>query len=517
MKTRLLLFIMLLAFSAAKAQYTSPNSGVRWNLNNLVTASAAKGSVTYSGGVYFVNDSITIAQNDTLFIDSNETLKLGNKIMITIEGTLLVIPPDSVKITAANPADKFHTLRFETSASATAPNLSLLKKTIVEHGSGVRVISAGLIMDSCIVRFNERAAQSGAINVSGDVPVIISNSKVHHNARAGVSTPANGATVTIRNNWFFENGQEPGLYPQINLGPAKSGPIEVTGNTIIGINAPTNRSGGIAIANLLGSSAITEFLIANNTIRQNSYGVNVTGTNMKGYIKGNLLEGNKVYPDPMAAGSGINFFSSTGPQDIIVSRNIIRDNRWGITMQSGSTVKTGPKPSLGRINPIDTADVGLNQIYNNYNNGASGQIWDVYNNTTDTIFAQNNIWGTTDTTVIEDHIFHKTDNANHGKVIFTPIYTKPATGIRPEIMQNALALYPNPATDIVKVELNGMVLSTKTHLRFYNNLGQEVLNLQPNNNTGSLKINTSGLPAGLYVYRLENGAKTYTGKLLIQR
>ncbi|MBK0404839.1 T9SS type A sorting domain-containing protein [Adhaeribacter sp. BT258] len=512
MKKLLLLLGLCCGIGSAQAQFTSPNLGMRFSLNDMVTAGAA----TLTSGAYVVSQDLTLATTDTLLISTNETIKLGDNIRITIEGTLLINPPDSVKITALNSADKFHTLRFETATGMT-PKLSKLKKTIVEHGSGVRVIGAGLEMDSCVVRFNERAAQSGAINVSGNVPVTVTNSKIYKNARAGVSTPANGATVIIRNNWFFENGQEPGLYPQINLGPANAGPIEITGNTIIGINATTNRSGGIAIANLLGSSAITEFLIANNTIRQNSYGVNVTGTNMKGYIKGNLLEGNKVFPDPNAAGSGINFFSSGGPQDIVVSRNIIRDNRWGVTIQSGATVKAGPKPSLGRINPIDTADVGLNQIYNNFTAGTSGHSWDLYNNTTDTIYAQNNIWGTTDTTVIETHIYHKVDNASHGPVIFTPIYKAPATGIRPGIAQNAPALYPNPATDLVKLELNGMVLNEKSNLRFYNNLGQEVLNVQAKGQAGTLEINTSNLPAGLYMYRLENGTKTYTGKLLINR
>ena len=209
MKKNLLLLGLLFSFGAAKAQFSSPNMGLKFSLNDMVLAGAA----TQSGGAYIISQDLTLETTDTLSITTNETIKLGDNIRVTVKGTLLVNPPDSVKITAINPADKFHTLRFETATGVTSPNLSFLKKTIVEHGSGVRVIGAGLIMDSCIVRFNERVAQSGAINVSGDVPVTISNSKIYRNARAGVSTPANGATVIIRNNWFFENGQEPGLYP----------------------------------------------------------------------------------------------------------------------------------------------------------------------------------------------------------------------------------------------------------------------------------------------------------------
>src|SRR5690606_24786905 len=125
-----------------------------------------------------------------------------------------------------NPVNTFHTLRFENSTKT-----SRLNKTIVEYGSGIRVLDARLVMDSCIVRFNERVAQSGAINVSGSQRLTITNSKIYRNARAGVSTPANGGRVVIKNNWFFENGQEAGLHPQINLGPAPANDtLVVTGN-----------------------------------------------------------------------------------------------------------------------------------------------------------------------------------------------------------------------------------------------------------------------------------------------
>lgn len=507
MKKAYLLFSLLFTFSLAKAQFTSPNQGLHFSLNDLVTAGAA----TQTGSAYLISQDLTLEASDTLSISTNATIKLANDVRITIKGALLVNPPDSVKITADNPVNTFHTLRFENSTKT-----SRLHKTIVEYGSGVRVIDARLVMDSCVVRFNERVAQSGAINVSGAQPVTVTNSKIYRNARAGISTPANGGMLTIKNNWFFENGQEAGLHPQINLGPANSSDtIVITGNTIIGINVATNRSGGIAIANLLGSTNLTNFLIAGNTIRLNSYGVNVTGPYMKGYIKSNRLESNKVNPNANAGGSGINFFSSNGLQTIVVARNIIRDNLWGVTIQSGTTIKNGPKPSLGRIGSADTANVGLNQIYNNFNNGVSGQIWDLYNNTTDTIYAENNYWGTTNLTEIEDHIFHKVDSSLHGVVFFLPIMQ--STGIAKANVSRSLSLYPNPAQNYVKIAANGMLLTPKTAVKFYNALGQEVLSVQPKTTGNSLEINTQKLAAGIYSYRIENNEALATGKLVISK
>src|SRR5688572_27826833 len=202
MKRILLLCCLFLAGLAAHAQYTTPNTGVKWNLNNLVTASVAKGSVTLTGGTYFMNDTVTIAANDTLQITTNETLQMETKIMLKVEGVLIVNPPDSVKITAKNPANKFHSVRFENANKA-----SLLRKTIVEHGNGIRVLSAKVKIDRCIVRYNDKQYQSSAINISGATPEI-SNCKIYRNVAAAIGSPASGGggcSPIIRNNWIFEN------------------------------------------------------------------------------------------------------------------------------------------------------------------------------------------------------------------------------------------------------------------------------------------------------------------------
>jgi hypothetical protein len=509
----ILLCSFLLAGLVANAQYTTPNTGVKWNLNNLVTASVAKGSVTYTGGVYFVNDSITIAANDTLQITTNETLKLENKIMIKVEGVLLVNPPDSVKITALNQTNRFHSVRFENGTKT-----SLLRKTIVEYGNGIRVLNANIKIDRCIVRYNDKQYQSSAINISGSKPEI-TNCKIYRNVAAAIGSPASGGggcSPVIRNNWIFENVTTPANMPQINLGPGRTDTIVVSGNTVIGIAASTYNSGGIGVSNLLGGTAITTCVIKNNTVLTNRYGITFTGVNMKGFIKQNRIEGNKVNPNALTGGSGINL-NGQPTLEVLVARNIIRDNLWGITVQNGANQVPGPKVNLGRVGSADTANVGMNQIYNNYNNGSSGQVWDLYNNTSDSIYAENNYWGTTNLTDIEDHIFHKDDNANHGFVDYLPLFQPVISGLTSEIAAAELNVYPNPANDLVTLQLNGMVLSPKSMLRFYNAIGQEVLVIKPAQNQSKLEVNTSELPVGFYTYRLENAGKSQTGRFVISR
>ena len=73
---------------------------------------------------------------------------------------------------------------------------------------------------------------------------------------------------------------------------------------------------------------------------------------------------------------------------------------------------------MGDITSPDTSDIGLNVIHKN---GNSGKIFDLYNNTIDSIKAENNFWGTNILDSIEAHIFHKPDSAVLGYVDYLPV------------------------------------------------------------------------------------------------
>jgi hypothetical protein len=60
------LFVMILISAQAFAQYTTPNTGVNWNLDDLVTNSA--GVVTGTFPNYAITNKITISTNDRIYI-----------------------------------------------------------------------------------------------------------------------------------------------------------------------------------------------------------------------------------------------------------------------------------------------------------------------------------------------------------------------------------------------------------------------------------------------------------------
>ena len=117
----------------------------------------------------------------------------------------------------------------------------------------------------------------------------------------------------------------------------------------------------------------------------------------------------------MNGGSGISLYDPFGYQNVMIEGNTITDNFWGITVIGGGNVNIGKtaNPDAEDYNPG-------NNVFNN--NGNGGQLYDLYNNGTKTIYAQGNTWGVDEQTAekIESVIFHKADNESLGLVIYMP-------------------------------------------------------------------------------------------------
>ena len=396
------LFILLALFliSESYANYTTPGTGVSWNLDSLVNNSS--GSVTVSGSDYFFNDTLTISSSDTIKILTNVIMKFKTGVFIDINGILIVNPPDSAKITAQDTTLKFLGLKFEDLSDG-----SVLKKLIMEYGNAIRMLDCNILIDSCTLRYNTLSSSfsSGAISFFRSNS-IVSNCRIFRNRRAAIVSGANiASSPQILNNIIYENNSDNANVPQINFGATGSAPMIIRGNTITGL---FTNCGGISF---LPVGSIPNAIIENNIIKHNRYGIAIAGGNSNIYINNNIIDSNNIQGDPNLGGSGINF-NGSATQNSIVTRNIIRGNLWGITVQSTA------KPNMGDLSSPDTTDIGLNQIYGN---GNSGQIYDLYNNTVDSLKAENNYWGTPDLDSVEAHIFHKPDNAALGKVDYLPV------------------------------------------------------------------------------------------------
>ncbi|MGB9696871.1 MAG: T9SS type A sorting domain-containing protein [Ignavibacteria bacterium] len=420
---------LLLMAKGVFAIYVTPGNYKSWTLDSLVVYS--NGHITHSNGIYYFNDTLVVSQSDTIKILSNTTIKMALKGFINVYGTFIINPPDSVKVTAIDTTQKFIGFKLDSLSDA-----SVFKRLIMEYGNSIYLMYCDMLIDSCTLRYNyyyTSGLRSGTIYLFFSSPTI-SNNKIFRNIRAAIASGANvSSSPKIINNLIYENDLENYNTPQINLGAASSLPIIIRGNIIRG-GLATN-SGGISV---LPVGTVPFILIENNIIKNNRYGIALQGSNINAYIVNNIIDSNNIQGLPLLGGSGLNF-NGTSTLQAIVSRNKIRWNLWGITIQNTA------KPNLGNLTTPDTTDIGLNWIYGNSHNDT---IFDLYNNTPDSIWAQNNWWGTTIVDSIESHIFHKPDNPSLGFVNYIPfrITTDIYSGLYQKSMlgYKLFEAFPNP-------------------------------------------------------------------------
>ena len=168
-----------------------------------------------------------------------------------------------------------------------------------------------------------------------------------------------------------------------------------------------NNAGGIAVSTLIGGGCFV--IVEDNFIENNRYGYAAIGSNIHSKIFNNHLIDNNIQGVPNLGGSGLNF-NGGATNTAIVSGNIISGNLWGVTIQGQAM------PNLGDVN--SPASPGGNHLFDN---GNTGQLYALYNNTPQNQMAQNNYWGFTSIDSVEMVIFHQPDDPSLGFVNYIPI------------------------------------------------------------------------------------------------
>lgn len=425
MKPAFILFLLLSLSALSFANnYATPGTGVRWNLDNLVAN--AGGDVTFDAGAYNVNDTVFISLNDTLYITSDALVKFAVNSYLDVNGTLIVNPPTGVTFTAQNIAGGYYGMRIDSS------NTTVLRKLTIEYAVSLRLNDCRILIDSCVFQYNSPTTTfgNGAIALFRASPVI-TNCRFLNNQRAAIQGGANiNNAPKIINCLFQGNNTLNTNVPQINLGATSDGTdtVRIIGNQIL--RASTN-SGGIGFLPIGNVYAV----ISHNVIKNNRYGLTFNGgANINALISYNQVDSNNTQGDPNLGGSGISFTGGTAAsqQNSIVTGNLFRWNLWGITIQGRS------KPNLGNLSNGDTSDDGKNRFIDNTNN-TTPHI-DLYNNTVDPIYAQNNYWGTNDVSVAETKIFHQPDNALLGLVNYQTILLPVRLSLFTAFRRNGLVL-----------------------------------------------------------------------------
>lgn len=488
MKLRFTLLTLTLTFSSLFSQYSTPNTGVNWTLDSIALHSPT--SITIEGNVYRLHEDIIIESNDSLRLDKELTLEIDAGIEIGVRGFFQSEPnnsEESIQITSSNLDTPYKGFwLYETSTI-------IFKRTRIEHGGGIRVITPNFLMEECVVSNNINSSGSstgGAITFSNGEP-IVRNSIFENNVHPALGSAANAEVYAlIENNIFNNNNTTNNNRPQINMGPTgNDGILRIWNNEVIG-NPDFNMVGGIAVSSLTGIP--TQMEISGNQIRDNRYGITAIGP-VGGEINGNILENNDAEINPMNGGSGISLYNTPL---VKIRNNEIRRNLWGITVIGTAIADVGTSEEPG------------NNIFSE--NGNGGQIYALYNNTTNTIMALQNCWIEGQESTAEDVegvITHIVDDPELGEVFFDPFECGIVMGTA-DLSQANFAIYPNPAKNSFFINS-----SEKGVIGIYDLNGKLIHSANKTADSQQIQIN---LPKGVYLVVFDAEKTKSSQKLIVQ-
>lgn len=487
MKKLLVLLILNIAFPAS-AQYTTPNTGVSWGMDDLVTH-APPGVISLTGGIYTLSQNLTISATDTFTINQNTVLHIDPNVAINIAGTFTA-DAESILITATHIAQPYETIRFEENSTG------YLKNTTIDYGKGIRVATGNFEMQNCSMSYHiAGTTTSAALTFSTGSPLINSSTFTNNVVPAFGSGANIESAPTISNNYLENNNTSNSNRPQINMGPSGNDTIRIIGNTIKG-NPLLTMVGGISASSLLGNT--NKVRIDGNTITGNRYGITVAGASSSGYIGYNIIEDNNTQNNPALGGSGISLNASgAATMNIIAEGNQIRRNLWGITLIGQARIEMGHAEGIAII-------AGGNIFADN---GNGGNTYALFNNTPNPVNAQFNCWieGATSTPEeIENVISHQADDAALGPVTFDPFLNCVLEAASFE--NHRPKIYPNPNSGRITIEIHENATA-----EIYSMNGQLLLskNLVSGENTMDLD-----LPAGIYLMKTKFENAVATDKII---
>lgn len=405
------LLTLLLSLSAISANAQNTPSGFR-TANDGSTYSFAKLSqtegsgVSFSDGCYLVEKNDTISANDKFELDADVRVKFADKTTFVIMGEANLTVPDEHSTTLTRISDEAtpYSIKIDNQTGATVRN-------VVFEYLGLESVSTGAVnVNLCAFKNHNGNSAAALYFISNGEESTISKSTFELCEKAAIGSSANASQpMNIIDCTFMRNSTRNGNIPQINVTASK---MLIEGCIIDGDPnslKSNNKVGGIGISNFMSFSE-TSTIIRNCAITNNRYGIGTVGP-VQVRIEGNTILNNNHEDNPMNGGSGISLYDPYRLTNAIIAGNTIKGNHWGITIIGCKDV------NVGQPNNTSIDSPGNNQFGDN---GFNDERYDLYNNSTITVYAQNNTWGVDEQTPekIESVIFHKADNASLGKVIY---------------------------------------------------------------------------------------------------
>ena len=289
------LFILFTLFSSQLlAQYITPNTGVNWNLDDLVINSG--GTVTGAFPNYAINNKVTVSSLDRVYIIPGSAVTFsGSASGFEIYGKFLAVgtPVDSIRFKAIvgdSLGGSFNGFYFRESSVDTACIISYARIEFAYYG--LRCLGASPTLSYSYLWKCRRGA-----NLSSDSHPVITHNRIERSYEYGITMTTGCSPLIEYNELINNNSQNTSPKNQISIGTQGNNSPTIKYNKISG--GMFNKTGGISIATLIsGSSSSSE--IAYNEISNNSFGIAMQGTYLiTSYIHDNLIVDNNINPDVM--------------------------------------------------------------------------------------------------------------------------------------------------------------------------------------------------------------------------
>ena len=413
---KLLTILFTIAAFMAQAQYTTPGTGVSWNLDSLVMHSG--GTVILNNDHYEITSTLILQTGDTLNILDNVTVLFLDLAGIESTGVLTINAPVQAVFNAIDTTSTSAWRGFRLGEG----HVTHIKNATFKFGGGIRTILGTFFIDNSTIYKNyyKSGSTSGSYTSAAAVDMMgggnVTNCRFILNMRSAVASGSTACRANIRNNYMFGNVTLDSNRPQINMGAAgQNDTTFIIGNTVIGNGSLS--SGGIGYSALTGVAG--SVVIDSNYVELNRYGITLTGSPINGLVRYNTLINNNIQNLPNLGGSGLNFTASapSSTMNATVTGNIIDGHLWGITIIGYPNINMGDS-AVATFNP------GGNVFSNNGNGGVR---YDLYNNGPVNQKAMYNTWNVSvqDSVSIDSVIVHFADDATLGRVDFMPSYTLP--------------------------------------------------------------------------------------------
>lgn len=412
MKKNALLALLALTISANvfAGDFTTAGDGTTWTMAKLAETQGS--GVTKSDNAFTLANRVLIAKGDKFELEGGITLMFDKGISLEIEGIANLDVPANQRVLITRSAEGVVPGVFymkSDDAVTTVKNIDFEYVGLKNFGE------KGLVVDSCTFRYHAASTANGssAINMGGSgAEFEVRNTIFEKNERSGVGGAANASNpVVIENCQFLYNGTNNRNFPQVNLTAATQ---VVVRNCVVLGDRNKMRVGGIVVSNLLGAAQDAHLLIEGCLVMDSSYGISIYSDQIA-TVRNNILINNDCIANPNQGGSGLNVTDANSAQVTKFSGNFIMGSFWGASIIGGKDI------NFGRIDvPEDSEDYNIGQnVF--FNNGTDGKTYDLYNNSPNTVYAQNNFWLTAasfNPEAVDDCIVDKSDDASLGEVIY---------------------------------------------------------------------------------------------------